>query len=154
GLTHFASLGNEADLRFDDFLEWLLLEPDVSVVIAYLEQIRRPDRLIELAEVARQQSKSIVLLRVGRSATASRIALTHTGSIVGSLGHEEAFLEEIGVHVVHGINEAAAVASALRQPTRWPGGAAIVATTGGLSATFADLAHAYHVDLPDLEPPV
>jgi acyl-CoA synthetase (NDP forming) len=152
-ITHFASLGNEADLKAHDLVDYFLDQPEVGVVAAYLEEIRDPQSFLRAAEKARSLNKHIVVLRVGRSEVARTIAQSHTGAMVGSLDHEAAFLTEAGVHLVSNLREAGVVAASVRVQTAAAGsGLGVVTLSGGISSILADLSYTAHVDLPNLSP--
>ena len=54
-----------------------------SVVACFAEQIRKPQRFLEVAARARELGKPIVLLHAGKSAAAQESARSHTGAMVG-----------------------------------------------------------------------
>jgi acetyltransferase len=50
----------------------------------FIETNRRPEAFIEALEKCAQAGKPVVALKVGKSGVAKRIALAHTGAVVGS----------------------------------------------------------------------
>jgi acyl-CoA synthetase (NDP forming) len=119
-------------------------------VCCYMEAIRRPAKLAELAARAAELGKAIVALKVGHSPVARRAALSHTGAIVGSIEHADAFLDRIGIVRVEGLTDAGAIASILRAPIPTADGVGVLTTTGGMSAGLADLCARSGLDLPPL----
>jgi len=148
--SHFISTGNEADLTFEDFLEYLIEDEAAQIMCCYVEGVRNPELLGRLALRARERRKSIVALKVGHSAAAERAAMSHTGALVGSVRHADAFLDKIGVLQAEGMAETAALASVLRAPLPEAGGVGILTTTGGMSAGIADLCGRYGITVPSL----
>lgn len=153
GHSHFISTGNEADLTFEDFLEYLIDDELAQIMCCYVEGIRNPDLLSRLALRARERGKSIVALKVGHSAASGRAAMSHTGALVGSMRHADAFLDRIGVLQAEGMTETAALASVLRAPLPRTDGVGILTTTGGMSAGLADLCGRNGVSVPSLATP-
>jgi acetate---CoA ligase (ADP-forming) len=151
GVGYLVSLGNESDLAVVDFLAYFVGCPEIKVIVVYLEQLRHPHRFVAVAEKLRELGKELVVLRTGASATGRQLAASHTGAIVGEIDHEAAFMAELGVHLVASTHQAAVVASAVRARAIRPGGAAVVATSGGYATIIADLAAAEQVGLPGLD---
>src|SRR5204863_8217558 len=83
GVSYAVSTGNEADLAAEDFLAFLLDDADTRAVVLFVEQIRRPQLLLALAERARERTKPIVLLHPGKSTRARASARSHTGAPAG-----------------------------------------------------------------------
>src|SRR5262249_12775803 len=144
--------GNEADLTFEDFLEFLLDDPNVRTMCCYVEGVRNPALLARLATRARDRSRAIVALKVGHSPESQRAAMSHTGALVGSMRHADAFLDGIGVIRVEGMSESGSLASILRAPRPAVDGVGVLTTTGGMSAGMADLCGRYGISLPSLGP--
>ena len=59
------STGNEVDLTWLDFLDYLLDEANIRVVLAFVEEIRDVARLEQVAARAAQLRKPIVLAKMG-----------------------------------------------------------------------------------------
>ncbi|NIO11595.1 MAG: hypothetical protein GTO40_27685, partial [Deltaproteobacteria bacterium] len=67
-----------------DYLAWLIHDPEVEVVVALIESIKKPDEFVALLDVARDLGKPIVALRVGQSTKGSRAIESHTGNLATS----------------------------------------------------------------------
>jgi acyl-CoA synthetase (NDP forming) len=151
--SYFVSCGNEADLKFDDFVDWFLDQPDVKVIVCYLEEIRRPRRLLALADRARELGKAIVAIKVGHSPAGAAVALSHTYSVTGPFDLQIAHLRRHGIVWADSMSQAAALIAALRaEPLPPAPGVGILTTTGGVSATLAEVMHRAGVPLPQPEP--
>jgi acyl-CoA synthetase (NDP forming) len=83
GFSTLIAAGNEADLDMCDYLEYLLDDPNTSVIALYVEQIRRPKRFVELLK-DRPSKKPVVMFRTGRTARGKMAAASHTGAMAGS----------------------------------------------------------------------
>jgi acyl-CoA synthetase (NDP forming) len=70
GVSHAVSTGNEADLTAEDFITFLLDDPQTRAVALFLEQIRRPGTFLSLAVRARALRKPIILLHQAERAGA------------------------------------------------------------------------------------
>ena len=83
GFSTLIAAGNEADLDLCDYLEYLLDDDQTSVIALYVEQIRRPERFVELLK-GRPGHKPVIMFRTGRTARGKLAAASHTGALAGS----------------------------------------------------------------------
>ncbi|MBW1912281.1 MAG: CoA-binding protein [Deltaproteobacteria bacterium] len=63
GFSMLCSSGNEAVVDSTDFIAYMLDDPGTEIIVAFIEQFRRPERLPELAERARDKGKPIILIK-------------------------------------------------------------------------------------------
>lgn len=82
GVGKFIHTGNECDLTVTDFLEHLGQDPEVGVILMYLETIRDGYRFIDVAREVRER-KPVLVYKAGRTAGGSRAAQSHTGALAG-----------------------------------------------------------------------
>lgn len=153
GLTAWASTGNQADLDLVEVASALLDEPDVRVLLLYVESVGDGGAYLRLARQARYASKHLVVLRSGRSSAGRRAAVSHTGSM---LGDDAAFVlasARHGVVLVDDVDELLAVAATLASMRRPEGRrVAVVTTSGGAGSLAADRCSAADLELPELRP--
>lgn len=76
------TVGNCADVRPAELLEYFLASPETTVVGMYLEGAGDGRRLFEVLRAARAR-KPVVLLKGGRTAQGKRAAASHTGALAG-----------------------------------------------------------------------
>src|SRR4029077_1667471 len=86
-LSYVISTGNEAGLATLDFLNFLVDDHSTRVIVAYCEELKRPQSFLAALRRARAASKPVVLMLVGRSVKARKAALSHTGALVSDLAH-------------------------------------------------------------------
>ena len=84
GFSYIISTGNEADLDFTDFARYLLDDPDTRVIAGFVEGFKRADKFLEVAKLAAERGKPIVLIKIGRSELGVRAARSHTAALTGS----------------------------------------------------------------------
>lgn len=96
-LGYLLSIGNQAQLKIHDYIDAALCDPRVSAIGAYLEDIPDPQAFADAAIRAAKAEIPIVLLKSGRSATAKKTALTHTGAMAGSERVMDAFFARLGI---------------------------------------------------------
>ncbi|MHA1378122.1 MAG: acetate--CoA ligase family protein [Candidatus Helarchaeota archaeon] len=79
GVSKIISTGNELDLTFEDFLEFLAFyDKHTQVIGAFIEQLRNGRKFIKILS---ETSKPIVLIKAGSTESGSKAALSHTGSL-------------------------------------------------------------------------
>lgn len=77
------SIGNSSDVDAAELVEFMLDDPDVSVIGLYLESIAAARSILDLL-TRRGSGKPVVLLAGGRTAAGSRAATSHTGALAGN----------------------------------------------------------------------
>jgi acetate---CoA ligase (ADP-forming) len=130
--SHAASSGNEAVTVAGDILSYFVDRPEINVVCAYLEAIRRPDVFFAACDRAAELGKRIVVCASGRTAEAQAAATAHSGAL--ALPHRmiRAALRRHGVITVDSLDELLETAIAM-QSRRVPAGGriAVLTASGG-----------------------
>jgi acetate---CoA ligase (ADP-forming) len=152
-LSYVISTGNESGLDTTDFLDFLVDDPSTRVIVAYCEEIRRPQTFLAALRRARAVSKPVVLMLVGRSVRARKAALSHTGALVSDFATVRTQVEDAGAIVVSTMDETTDLVAILQRfpvpPAKGPG---ILTASGAYVALTNDLAEELGLDLPELEP--
>jgi acyl-CoA synthetase (NDP forming) len=110
GVRHVHATGNEADLSVADFAVAMVRDPEVKLLLLYLEAIADPARLAEAARLARERDLPIVALKAGRSPRAQAVASSHTGALANEDRVVDAFFRQHGIWRapdIHGLVNAA-----------------------------------------------
>jgi acetyltransferase len=153
GLSYIVSCGNQAGLTVEDYIDFMVEAEDTTVVGAFVEGFKKPERFRRAAARARELRKPIVVLKVGRSENARQAMLAHTGSLAGTPEVIEAVLRQGGIVQVSSINEMidtlALLSASTRHTTRsWRVG--ILSGLGGECGRASDAADRAGVELPPL----
>jgi acetate---CoA ligase (ADP-forming) len=90
---HVHATGNEADVTVADLTDAIVDEPDVRLVLLYMESIRNPALLAHAAEKARARDLPIVALKAGRTSSGQKAASSHTGALAAEDRVVDAFFE-------------------------------------------------------------
>jgi acetate---CoA ligase (ADP-forming) len=97
GFSHFVSCGNQLGATIEDFVEYFLDDPDVTVIAAIVEALQNPAKLATLARTAHARRKSLVFFQAGRSAAGRALTQSHTGALVDNADILAAFLRRCGI---------------------------------------------------------
>jgi acetyltransferase len=151
GLSHIISTGNEADLDFCDFARYLLDQDSVNVIAGFVEGFKDARKLVEVATLAADRGKPIVMIKIGRSDLGSRAARSHTAALTGVDALYDEVFAQYGITRVQDYDELLEVSQLLAH-TRKPGkpGVAVVSHSGGISSLTADMCGQAGLDLPPL----
>ncbi len=150
-VTCTVSTGNEAVLGLEDYAAYLLEDEATKVVVAFAEQVRRPQAFLAMAARACALGKPVVLLMSGRSAAARESAKSHTGALAGDYAVIETLLRHESVILVETLEELIDVAElTLRFPSAPTKGVAVVTDSGAVKGMTLDYCDALGLDLPPL----
>jgi acetyl coenzyme A synthetase (ADP forming)-like protein len=141
GLSAVISIGNQADLTFEDFVQFAGNDPNTKAIILYVEQIRHGRRFMET--VSRITSKKpVVAIKAGASAVGQKAASSHTGSLAGSHAVYMAAFRQAGVIPVNSLRGAFQTAELLASEGYPKGTRSVVITNAGgfgvLSSDYAE----------------
>jgi acyl-CoA synthetase (NDP forming) len=152
-VTFLVSTGNEAVLSAEDFLEQVLEDPATGVLTLFVEQIRKPAKLLRLAARARALGKRLVLMQPGRTEAAQAAAQSHTGAFAGDIAVARTILAHAGVAVVDGLDALTDVALLLAaRPLPPPGRTAVMTNSGAVRGLAFDFAHDAGLELAQWSP--
>ena len=145
------STGNEAVSGVEDYVEWLVDDPDTHVIAMYVESLRRPQAFLAAARRAREAGKPIVMLHPGKSNRAQESAATHTGAMAGDYALMKAKLGREGVIFAETLEELGDIATMAVTCKALPGAnMAVLGESGALRGLAFDIAEDIGLDLVDL----
>ena len=154
GFSYLVSVGNAAVLDVVDYLEHLALDAETRVVALFIETLRDPAAFARAMHAMHAAGKSVVALKVGRSARGAAASAAHTGALAGNWDAYQAYFRRHGVIAVDDLDELAEsveLALKVRTPPR-ADGVAVIAVSGGETSLVADLAERSCVRLPEFSP--
>ncbi len=89
--------GNEAGLGIPDYIAFFTDQPELKVIVVYVEAISDLEKFKAACRMARTAGKSIVALKLGRSESGRAAAMAHTGSLAGTTEAFDAVAADLGV---------------------------------------------------------
>ena len=150
GFSKVISYGNGCIMDSPDFLEYLATDPETKIITIYLEGVRDGRKLIrQVREINR--TKPVIVWKGGMSEWGSRAAISHTGSLAGSLAVWNSFFKQTGAVPVNSLDELTDVTMTFLHLTPPPGRRmGLLLGGGGRGVAAADLCSAEGLDLPVL----
>ncbi|MNU53075.1 hypothetical protein D3C71_421000 [compost metagenome] len=91
GVRHVHATGNEADVTVAELACAVLRDPEVRIVLLYLESLRDAGALAEAAALARARNVPLIAVKAGRSEAGARAAASHTGALANEDRTVDAF---------------------------------------------------------------
>ncbi len=153
GLSLLVSMGNESIISVTDVVDYLLEDENTHAIALFLESIRQPEELRRVAEKARAYHKPIVAIKIGSSELSSRVALAHTGSLVGDNAVNDAALRQMGIIRVASLEDLIITAGLAAYTGTLPGPrVGVVTPSGGACDIISDAAQEHGIILPDFAP--
>jgi acetate---CoA ligase (ADP-forming) len=151
GYSYIVTTGNEADLESSDFIRYLLDDPDTRVIACFIEGFKDGRKFMEVARLAAECNKPIVLIKIGRSPAGAKAATSHTAAMTGADAVHDAVFKQYGVLRVEDYDELLETAQFLAySPPLTKEGVSIVSHSGGISSLTADKCGQMGLPLPDL----
>jgi acyl-CoA synthetase (NDP forming) len=144
GFSKFVCTGNEADIRFADYFEYLAEDKDSGIIAAYIEGLREGRRFFELAKKITPH-KPVIVIKSGATKASAEAALSHTATL--------AAFHQAGVLRVEDDDELCDVVTALLyQPLPRGKKIGILTIGGGLGVMSAEACEKEGLEIPKLAP--
>jgi acetate---CoA ligase (ADP-forming) len=105
--------GNEVGLNLADYIAYFAAEPDVRVILAYVEGVADLARFRAACALARDAGKPVIVHKLGVSEEGRAAALAHTGSLAGEAAAFDAVAGRLGVVRVDTLDDAVELAELL-----------------------------------------
>jgi acetyltransferase len=130
GFSAFVSVGSMLDVDWGDLIYYLGDDTKTNSIVIYMETIGDARSFLSAArEVA--QTKPIIVIKPGRTASAAKAAASHTGSLTGSDDVLEAAFRRCGVLRVNDISDLFDMAETLAHQPRPNGPRLTILTNAG-----------------------
>jgi acyl-CoA synthetase (NDP forming) len=153
GVRHVHATGNEADVTVADMAWTVAHDPEVKLILLYMESIADPALLARTADYARSRDIPIVAVKSGRSASGQKAASSHTGALANEDRVVDAFLRHHGIWRVRDPRAMGLAAEAYLKGWRPEGRRLVVVSNSGASCVMAaDLSEELGLPLASLAP--
>lgn len=153
GFRYWITTGNECVLNFTDYLQYVLEDPEVRLVLGYLEDARDGHAFQAAARRALMLDKPLIIMKVGRSEAGAKASVSHTGSLAGADEVYQAVFSQNAVLRADNLDELFDLA-VLAQAPRRPRGkrVQVVSISGAAGILMADVGSEAGLEFADLSP--
>ncbi|MCC8194238.1 MAG: acetate--CoA ligase family protein, partial [Deltaproteobacteria bacterium] len=136
GLSTYVGIGNESDIRFDEYLDYFRDDENTSVLVVYVEGVKDGPRFLEgLRSITRK--KPVVVYKSGRTSAGQNSAKSHTGALAGDYAVNDGVLRQAGAILARKSDEILPLAEALSLLGPLASRRVAVLADGGGHATIA-----------------
>jgi len=150
GFSYYVGVGNEADIKFHEYLDFFKHDPRTRAILIYAEGMHEGRKFLQQAYKTTQE-KPIILLKSGRSSVGKRSAGSHTGALAGISEVARGAFERAGIVVIENSDELFPAAETLSScPALRNNQVAILADGGGHATIAADILTDFGIELPEL----
>ena len=150
---YWITTGNECVLSFTDYLQYLLEDPAVRLVLGYLEDARDGQAFQTAARRALALDKPLIILKAGRSEAGAKASVSHTGSLAGADEVYQAVFSQNGVLRADSLDELFDLALLAQAPRRPRGRRVqVVSISGAAGILMADVGSELGLEFSDLSP--
>ncbi|MDF2096614.1 acetate--CoA ligase family protein [Aquibaculum arenosum] len=141
GVRHVHATGNDCDVTVSELAAAVIQDPDVKLLLLYLETLTDPEHLARAAAIGRERGVPIIALKSGRSQDGQRAAASHTGAIATADRVVDAFLEKHGIWRADGVLDLVQAAELYLQGWKPAGrNLAVISNSGATCVLAADAA--------------
>jgi acyl-CoA synthetase (NDP forming) len=150
GVARAVSVGNGTVLNSSDFLEAMVEDDRIDIIVMYLESVANGRRLLKVVKQANLK-KPIIIWKGGESEAGAATAASHTGAMSGEKRLWEAFYRQTGVIAVRSLIECMDAMMALSMlPAPKGKGVFIIGGGGGNSVSYSDICVREGLEVPPL----
>jgi acetyltransferase len=152
-VEYLITSGNEAGLTAADYIAFFAGEPELKVIIVYVEALADVERFKSASRMARAADKSVIVIKLGQSEAGRAAAMAHTGSLAGSAQAFAAMCGDVGVIPVDSLDDAVEITELLVH-TGPPAGRRLGGMTlsGAFRGLLLDAAERHRLSFPPLAP--
>lgn len=150
GLSKLISIGNMAQIGFEEMIEYLREDENTDAILLYMEGVKNGRRFVEIGRETSRR-KPIIAIKAGRSERGRKAAASHTGSLAGDIKLYDAAFKQAGIIPAEGLEDGFDKALALSLQPPLKGDNIVVVTNGGGAGVLAsDYAELYGIPLKDI----
>jgi hypothetical protein len=96
GFRQYVSCGCAADIQIEDYIEYFGRDPDVKVILTYIEGLNNGARFARIVQGITPK-KPVIVLKPGKTEAAAKAIRSHSGALAGSDEVYDAAFKKMGV---------------------------------------------------------
>ena len=153
GVGLAVNYGNKLDINEAELLEYLASDPNIKVLVMYIEGLKKPGEGKALMKTMKAitKAKPIIVYKAGRSKSSGRAVKSHTAALAGNYEIYRAMLKQAGAIEVNNLFEALEVAKALAtQPLPRGNRVLVITDSGGVGVQAVDNLESIGLPVPEL----
>ena len=96
-IGYIISVGNQTCISIENIIEYLLNDKRVTAIGIYAESFNNIELLFKVLEKTKKKNVPVAIVKVGRSKIASKVIMSHTGSLSGKEDIYDTIFKQLGV---------------------------------------------------------
>ncbi|MDY7031247.1 MAG: CoA-binding protein [Thermodesulfobacteriota bacterium] len=150
GFSRYVSVGNQADLKIYEFMEYFVDDKETDAILVYGEGLEEGRDFLDVAKKLTKK-KPVVVYKSGKSEAGKKAAASHVGAMVGSDRLFDSAFKQAGVTRADHSFEMVDIVSVLsRQPLPKGRRIGILTYGGGWGVIASDFCGMYNLEVPPL----
>jgi acetate---CoA ligase (ADP-forming) len=137
GVRQTHATGNDADVTAAEVAAIVARDPEIQLVILYVESVGDGAALAELGRISCERDLPVIVLKGGRTAAGKRAAQSHTGALASEDRVVDTFFERYGIWRARDLEEVTRVAGLHLRGWRPKGTRIAVMSNSGASCVQA-----------------
>jgi acyl-CoA synthetase (NDP forming) len=137
GVRHVHATGNDCDVSVGELASVLAEDPELKLLLLYLETIRDAEAVAQMAQVARGRGLPVIALKSGRTSAGQEAARSHTGALANEDRVVDAFFEQHGIWRAQNMSELVQAAEMYLKGWRPQGRRLVVVSNSGAVCVMA-----------------
>jgi acyl-CoA synthetase (NDP forming) len=137
GVRHSHATGNDCDTTVGELASVVAEDPEVKLLLLYVESISDARSLATLAKIARDRELPVIALKSGRTTAGQEAARSHTGALANEDRVVQAFLEQQGIWRARHTAELVASAELYLKGWKPRGGRLVAISNSGAACVMA-----------------
>jgi acyl-CoA synthetase (NDP forming) len=137
GVRHAHSTGNDADVTMSELAVAVVNDPEVRLLLLYIEALRDPETLARAAAIARERDVPIVAIKSGRTVRGQAAARSHTGALATEDRVVDAFFRQHAIWRVRDVHELIATTDLYLKGWRPEGRRLVAVSNSGATCVMA-----------------
>ena len=151
GISFLVSMGNQADVKEYEVIDYLSRDPETRAIFVYLEGVADGEKFLDVVPDAASR-KPVVFIKGGATAKGAEAVKTHTGSLAGSYEVFKAAIKTVGGIFVEDLSDFLNLTRFVTSPEPIKGDILVVTNSGGHGVLTSDAISRNGlnmVDIPD-----
>jgi acetyl coenzyme A synthetase (ADP forming)-like protein len=150
GFSRYVSVGNQADLKIYEFMEYFIEDKTTDAVLIYGEGLEEGREFLNISKRLTQK-KPVVVYKSGKTEAGKKAAASHVGAMVGSDRlYDSAFRQSGVIRADHSFEMVDIVSVLSRQPLPKGRRIGILTYGGGWGVIASDFCGMYNLRVPQL----
>jgi acyl-CoA synthetase (NDP forming) len=96
GFSRFVCIGNEADLKVADYLQYFADDPASEVILLYIEGLRDAHHFLQVARKT-SPNKPIVVMKAGKTDAGAKAAVSHSAALAADADIFDGVIRQTGM---------------------------------------------------------